>query len=76
MEVNIPPNSRAVIEVPQYYYKKSSTLTEQKQEVLGTKISINGQSIASAADVALLKTTPEFTSIEVGPGNYKIEVVQ
>ncbi|GEA12938.1 alpha-L-rhamnosidase [Alteromonas sp. KUL49] len=75
MEVTIPPNSRAVIEIPQYYYKKSSTLTEQKQEVLGTKISINGQSITSAADVTLLSASLATTSIEVGSGDYKIEVV-
>ncbi|MBD1388767.1 family 78 glycoside hydrolase catalytic domain [Neiella sp. HB171785] len=77
MEIVIPPNTSAVVEIPKLMLAQLADSAQRKQISLGEQIEVNGLSLADALkrdDMSLLNTTAATTSIQVGPGQYRIQV--
>lgn len=68
IDVTIPPNTQANIEIPKWQYAKN-----QLKKQLGDKISINGQ-VLTNNDLTLVEDNEKSKIISVNSGQYKIQI--
>ncbi len=78
LEVSIPTNTQAQLNIPLQSYLQSQAATALKgtvdrQQVIGTKVTVNGKPLLQD-DPRIIQRNEQFTQIHVSAGEYNIEI--